>query len=170
VALTIAIVLILILGIALFRSPAIIILSKLPVLIPLVVTAGIMGFGGIDFKPSTIIIFTVAFALSSDGTIYILAEYWNQLRKHPGNPAAISNTIKEVGVSMIYTSIILFFGFAIFAASSFGGTASLGILMSITIASSLFTNLVLLPSILISIEQYKEKRKIRVSEKLKVKS
>jgi predicted RND superfamily exporter protein len=159
VALSIAIVLILMLGIALFRSPAIILLSKLPVLVPLFVTAGIMGYGGIDFKPSTIIIFTVAFALSSDGTIYILTEYWNQLRRNPGNPLAISKTIKEVGASMIYTSIILFFGFAIFAASSFGGTASLGILMSITIASSLFTNLVFLPSILLSIENIKEKRR-----------
>lgn len=157
VALIIAIVLILLLGIVLFRSIAIIVLSKLPCLIPLAMTAGIMGFFNIPFKPSTIIIFTIAFGLSSDGTIYILAEYWNQLRRKTVNP--ISATIKEVGISMIYTASILFCGFAIFAASSFGGTVALGILMSITIAIALVTNLLMLPSILLSLENFNAKRK-----------
>jgi len=147
--------LIIMVGLALFRSVPIILLSKLPCLIPLVVTAGIMGFGGIHFKPSTILVFSIAFGLASDGTIYILAEYWNQL-KRKGNTdysKAISNTINEVGVSMIYTASILFTGMAIFAMSDFGGTVALGVLMSITIAVSLFTNLILLPSILLSLEK-----------------
>jgi len=165
IALIIAIFLILLLGMLLFRSIAIIVLSKLPCLIPLAMTAGIMGFFNIPFKPSTIIIFTIAFGLSSDGTIYILAEYWNQLRKKTVNP--ISATIREVAISMIYTCAILFCGFAIFAASSFGGTVALGILMSITIAIALFTNLLMLPSILLSLENYKEKKRLK---KLKVKS
>jgi predicted RND superfamily exporter protein len=155
VSLIIAIVLIILVGLALFRSVPIILLSKLPCLIPLVVTAGIMGFGGIHFKPSTILVFSIAFGLASDGTIYILAEYWNQL-KRKGNSdysKAISNTINEVGVSMIYTASILFTGMAIFALSDFGGTVALGVLMSITIAVSLFTNLILLPSILLSLEK-----------------
>jgi uncharacterized protein len=155
ISLVIAIVLIIMVGLALFRSVPIILLSKLPCLIPLVVTAGIMGFGGIHFKPSTILVFSIAFGLASDGTIYILAEYWNQL-KRKGNTdysKAISNTINEVGVSMIYTASILFTGMAIFAMSDFGGTVALGVLMSITIAVSLFTNLILLPSILLSLEK-----------------
>jgi uncharacterized protein len=159
VALSIAIVLILILGMALFRSVAIIVLSKLPCLIPLAMTAGIMGYFGINFKPSTILIFSIAFGLSSDGTIYILTEYWNQLRKKDLNPEnAVSRAIQEVGVSMIYTAAILFVGFAIFAASKFGGTAALGVLMSITIAVALFTNLLLLPSILLSLEGHRRRK------------
>ena len=155
VSLLIAIGLILIIGIVLFRSVAIIVLSKIPCLIPLIMTAGIMGFFGIPLKPSTILIFSIAFGIASDGTIYILTEYRHQLKKKniSNYSKAISNTIKETGLSMIYTAIILFSGFSIFAASSFGGTVALGILISITLVVSLCTNLVLLPCILLSLER-----------------
>ncbi|MCC7301589.1 MAG: MMPL family transporter [Bacteroidia bacterium] len=155
ISLIIAIVLILIIGMILFRSVAIIILSKAPALIPLVITAGIMGFLGIPFKPSTILIFSIAFGIASDGTIYILTEYRNQLLKgkNTDKNKAISRTIHEIGISMIYTAVILFSGFVIFSVSSFGGTVSLGILLSVTLLVSLFTNLVLLPSILLSLEK-----------------
>jgi predicted RND superfamily exporter protein len=154
VSLLIAIGLILLLGIALFRSIPIVILSKLPCLIPLAITAGIMGFAGIPFKPSTILIFSIAFGIASDGTIYILTEYRYQLRKsREDRSKAISRTVRELGTSMIYTNTILFFGFAIFAASSFGGTQAMGILISVTLLVSLTTNLLLLPSILLSLEK-----------------
>ncbi len=155
VSLLIAIGLILILGMVLFRSVWIIVLSKLPCLIPLVITAGIMGFLGIPFKSSTILIFSIAFGIASDGTIYILTEYRHQLRKlSPSNYSkAVSNAIHETGVSMVYTNTILFFGFAIFVLSSFGGTVALGILLSITLIVSLATNLILLPCILLSLEK-----------------
>lgn len=155
VSLLIAIVLILLLGMVLFRSVWIIVLSKIPCLIPLVMTAGIMGFLGIPFKSSTILIFSIAFGIASDGTIYILTEYRHQLRKlSAGNVSqAVSRTISETGLSMIYTNVILFFGFAIFLVSSFGGTVALGILLSITLLISLATNLVLLPCILLSLEK-----------------
>ncbi len=152
ISLIIAIVLILLIGMILFRSIFIIILSKIPTLIPLVVTAGIMGYFNIPFKPSTILVFSIAFGLASDGTIYILTEYRQQLNKGAG-PNSIHNTVKEVGLSMIYTNIILFFGFSIFIVSSFGGTAAMGILISITLISSLCTNLLLLPSLLLTLEK-----------------
>jgi predicted RND superfamily exporter protein len=152
ISLLIAIGLILLIGMVLFRSVLIIVLSKIPCLIPLVVTAGIMGYFNIPFKPSTILIFSIAFGLASDGTIYILTEYRQQLNSGAG-ANSIHNTVKEVGLSMIYTNIILFFGFAIFIVSSFGGTAAMGTLISITLLSALVTNLVLLPSILLTLEK-----------------
>jgi len=151
ISLMIAIGLILLIGMALFRSIAIILLSKLPCLIPLAMTAGVMGFLGIPFKPSTILIFSIAFGIASDGTIYILTEYRHQLKKGESRESAISHTIRELGISMIYTNIILFFGFAIFAVSTFGGTKAMGILLSLTLLVSLATNLLLLPSILLSL-------------------
>jgi predicted RND superfamily exporter protein len=156
VSLSIAILLILLIGMALFRSVAIIVLSKLPCLIPLVMTAGIMGYCGIPFKSSTILIFSIAFGIASDGTIYILTEYRQQLRKLSVANAskAVENAIHETGLSMIYTNVILFFGFAIFIFSGFGGTVALGILLSITLLVSLVTNLVLLPCILLSLEKW----------------
>ena len=156
ISLGIEIFIILILGIVLFRSIAIIVLSKLPCLIPLVITAGIMGFMDIYIKPTTILVFSIAFGIASDGTIYILAEYRNQLkRKKAGEniASAVSATIKGTGLSMVYTNIVLFFGFAIFAASNFGGTVALGILISVTLLVSLVTNLLLMPSILLSLER-----------------
>ena len=158
-SLLIEIILIAIVGITLFRSVRIILLSKLPCLIPLVITAGIMGFFGIRFKPTTILIFSIAFGISSDGTIYFLSKYRQELKKHGKSAAkAISETIKGTGLSMIYTSIILFCGFSIFSASSFGGTIALGVLISLTLLISLFTNLILLPAILLSINNRKIKK------------
>jgi uncharacterized protein len=155
ISLLIAIILILLVGLVLFRSFSIIILSKIPCLIPLVMTAGIMGFMDIHFKPTTILVFSIAFGLASDGTIYILTEYRNQLRRKfvTDYSNAVSYTVHEVGKSMIYTAVILFSGFAIFTASSFGGTVALGILISITLLVSMFSNLILLPSILLSLEK-----------------
>jgi predicted RND superfamily exporter protein len=153
-SLLIEIILIAIVGIALFRSVRIILLSKLPCLIPLVITAGVMGFLDIRFKPSTILIFSIAFGISSDGTIYFLTKYRQELKKYKRTASdAISAAIKDTGLSMIYTSIILFCGFAIFSASSFGGTAALGVLVSLTLLISMFTNLILLPAILLSIHR-----------------
>lgn len=159
-SLVIEIILIAIVGIALFRSVRIIILSKLPCLIPLIITAGIMGFLDIRFKPSTILIFSIAFGISSDGTIYFLTKYRQELKKMKSPAEAISAAIHDTGLSMIYTSIILFCGFAIFAASSFGGTVALGVLVSLTLLMSMFTNLILLPAILLSIHTKKTKKEI----------
>lgn len=156
-SLIIEIILIALVGIALFRSVRIIILSKLPCLIPLVITAGIMGFCGIRFKPSTILIFSMAFGISSDGTIYFLTKYRQELSEHKKTASqAISAAIRETGFSMIYTAIILLAGFFIFALSSFGGTQALGILISITLFVAMLTNLILLPAILLSLAEYSD--------------
>lgn len=160
-SLLIEIILIAIVGIALFRSVRIIVLSKIPCLIPLVITAGIMGFLDIRFKPSTILIFSIAFGISSDGTIYFLTKYRQELKKHNlGAVAAITAAIKDTGLSMVYTSIILFSGFSIFSASSFGGTVALGVLVSLTLLISMFTNIILLPAILLSIHKKSLKKEI----------
>lgn len=155
-SLLIEIILIALVGMLLFRSVSIIILSKLPCLIPLVITAGIMGFLDIRFKPSTILIFSIAFGISSDGTIYFLTKYRQELNKRHSHLKAISAAIHDTGLSMVYTSIILFFGFSIFSISSFGGTAALGILISLTLMMAMFTNLLLLPSILLSLARPKK--------------
>lgn len=163
-SLVIEIVLIALVGMALFRSVRIIILSKLPCLIPLVITAGVMGFLDIRFKPSTILIFSIAFGISSDGTIYFLTKYRQELKKNGGEAfKAISAAIKDTGLSMVYTSVILFFGFSIFSVSSFGGTAALGILISLTLLMSLITNLILLPAILLSIANKKQAKELMKS-------
>jgi hypothetical protein len=113
-----------------------------------------MGYFGINIKPSTILVFSVAFGISVDDTIHYLAKYRQELRL-TGNDIgrSVHLALKETGVSMVYTSIILFFGFGVFASSDFGGTQALGILVSLTLLVAMFANLILLPSILMSFEK-----------------
>jgi len=149
-----AIILIAIVMFTLFMSPRMILISVIPSLVPLIITAGLMGFFHIYLKPSTILIFSIAFGISSDGTLYFLTKYRQELKGQATSISkAVSLTIKETGVSMIYTAIILFFGFGIFAASSFGGTQALGILISVTLLIAYCSNLILLPCFLLSLEK-----------------
>lgn len=149
-----AIILISLILFMLFMSFRMIAVSILPSLIPLAITAGLMGFFDIPLKPSTILIFSIAFGISSDGTIYFLTKYRHEMRLFPLSISkAVSLTIRETGVSMIYTAVILFFGFSIFSASGFGGTAALGILISVTLLVAMLSNLILLPSFLIALER-----------------
>jgi predicted RND superfamily exporter protein len=149
-----AVILIAIVLYTLFMSPRMILISVIPSLVPLMITAGIMGFFHIYIKPSTILVFSIAFGIASDGTLYFLTKYRQELKHTHGSISkAVSLTIKETGVSMIYTAIILFCGFGIFAASSFGGTAALGILISVTLLIAYCSNLILLPCFLLSLEK-----------------
>jgi len=142
----------------LFRGVRMIAISLLPNLIPLIITAGIMGFFGIPLKPSSILIFSIAMGISSDQTIYFITRYRHELR-HTGKSISsiVSETIAETGISMIYIATILFFGFGVFAASTFGGTQALGILLSVTLLVSMISNLTLLPAFLLSVEKRKKK-------------
>lgn len=133
----------------LFGSIRMIFISLIPNVIPLIITAGIMGFVGIPLKPSTAIIFSIVFGISVDDSIHFLAKYRQELKANRFFvPIAISKSLRETGTSMIYTSIILFCGFIIFAGSSLSGTQYLGILTSLTLVIAMFTNLTVLPALL----------------------
>jgi predicted RND superfamily exporter protein len=134
----------------LFRNIKMVIISFLPNIVPLVVTAGIMGFIGLDLKPSTALIFSISFGITVDNTIHFLARYRYARRTGDNIRGAITNSFKDTGLSMIYTSIILFFGFVIFTGSSFGSTVALGLLTSITLVIALFANLLILPALIIT--------------------
>lgn len=159
-SLILAIVLIALLMWVLFRGGRMILISLVPNIVPLIITAGIMGFAGIPLKPSTILIFSIAFGIASDQTIYFLTRYRQELRSTNWTISeVVSDTIKETGLSMIYVAMILFFGFGIFAASTFGGTVSLGVLLSVTLLVALISNLTLLPAFLLSLEKRNLKKK-----------
>lgn len=138
----------------LFLSWRMVLISLIPNIIPLIMTFGIMGFFGIRLKPSTIIIFSIAYGIVVDFTIHYLAKYRHSLKKHNWDMSkAIPESLMEAGPSIIYTAIALFAGFIIFAASNFGGTIVLGVLTSIALIFGMFMNLILLPSILLSLEK-----------------
>lgn len=156
-----AVLLIALLMLTLFTSFRMILISIVPSLVALLITAGVMGYLGIPLKPSTILVFSIAFGISSDGTLYFLTKYRHELRHNKLSIAeAVSLTISETGVSMIYTAIVLFFGFGMFALSGFGGTQALGILLSFTLIVAYCSNLILLPAFLLSLEKYLNKKEI----------
>ncbi|MEP0986139.1 MMPL family transporter [Ekhidna sp.] len=140
----------------LFRNVKMIIISIIPNIIPLLITAGIMGYFGIPLKPSTALIFSIVFGISVDDSIHFLAKYRQELYASKFNVSkAISKSIRETGSSMIYTSIILFFGFIIFVLSEFGGTIALGKLTSITLFFAMITNVLVLPALILQFDSGK---------------
>jgi len=135
----------------LFRSLRILICSLIPNIIPLLITAGVMGWMGVHLKPSTVLIFSVALGIAIDVTIRFLVNYKQELPLHDHNlEKTVIETIHGTGISIIYTSLVLTAGFIIFCFSGFGGTKALGWLTSLTLITATLTNLVLLPAILIS--------------------
>jgi predicted RND superfamily exporter protein len=153
-SLSLAIALIALFMAYLFRSFRMIIISLIPNLLPLVITAGVMGFVGVPIKPSTILVFSIAFGISVDDTIHFLAKYRQELIANQWRiQKSVYAALRETGVSMFYTSIVLFFGFSVFIISSFGGTVALGALVSATLLFAMLANLVLLPSLLLSLER-----------------
>jgi len=154
ISLGLAILLIALLMAWMFRSFRMILISLVPNLLPLLLTAGIMGFLGVPIKPSTILVFSIAFGISVDDTIHFLAKYRQELKANNWKiKRSVYASIRETGVSMFYTSIVLFFGFSVFMISSFGGTVALGGLVSATLLFAMLANLLLLPSLLLSLEK-----------------
>ena len=154
ISLSLAILLIAIFMAWMFRSFRMIIVSLVPNLLPLLVTAGMMGFLGVPIKPSTILVFSIAFGISVDDTIHFLAKYRQELKANNWRiKRSVYAALRETGVSMFYTSIVLFFGFSVFMISSFGGTVALGGLVSATLLFAMLANLLLLPSLLLSLEK-----------------
>lgn len=153
-SLSLAILLISLFMAYMFRSFRMIVISLVPNILPLLVTAGLMGYLGVPIKPSTILVFSIAFGISVDDTIHFLAKYRQELQaNHWKIRKSVYAALRETAVSMFYTSIVLFFGFSVFIISSFGGTVALGALVSATLLFAMLANLILLPSLLLSLER-----------------
>jgi hypothetical protein len=138
-----------------FTSVRMIVVSMLPNIIPLIITAAIMGFTGVPVKPSTIIVFSIALGISVDNAIQYLSRYRHELKvtNHDIGRSTI-NALREAGFSMIYTSIVLVLGFSVFMVSGFGGTQALGMLVSTTLFIAMFFNIMVLPSFLLVLDKY----------------
>lgn len=137
-----------------FWSARMVIISFIPNIIPQIMTAGLMGFLNIPLKPSTILVFSIALGIAVNDTIHYLAKYRQELRLHNWSiKESALRAIKESGSSMVYTSLVLLFGFGCFAASEFDGTRALGVLTAVTLFVAMFTNLILLPALLLSFQK-----------------
>jgi len=141
----------------LFRSFKILICSLIPNVIPLVITAGVMGWTGVAIKPSTVLVFSVALGIAIDITIRFLVNYKQEMQSSTKSPhEMVVDTIHKTGISIIYTSLVLIAGFVIFCFSGFGGTQALGWLTSLTLVLATLTNLIFLPTLLMTLIKRKK--------------
>jgi predicted RND superfamily exporter protein len=153
-SMALAILLISIIMALMFSSWRMVAMSLTPNIIPLVFTAALMGFAGIPIKSSTILVFSIAFGIAVDNTIHFMTKYRQELKATGWDiKKSVILALKETGVSMIYTSVVLFLGFGIFSVSNFGGTRAMGILVSLTLIVAVIANLILLPSLLFSLDR-----------------
>jgi predicted RND superfamily exporter protein len=145
--------------IVLFRSWRILLISMVVNIVPLLITAGIMGWVGIPIKPSTVLVFSVALGITIDVTIRFLVNFKQELQRNDDGIANnVERTIRDTGLSIIYTSLILIVGFGVFALSDFDGTKSLGYLTSLTLLMAMITNLTLQPALLLWMDKAEKKR------------
>jgi predicted RND superfamily exporter protein len=152
-----------------YRSPRMILVSIFANLLPLIFTAGLMGYFNISIKPSTLLVFSVTYGIAVDTAVHFLSKYRQHKACRGIDPEmAVVNTMKEVSVSVIYTVSVLFIGFGIFVVSEFGGTKAMGFLISITLLIAVVSNLLLVPSILIRrIQRDKLMGKVKMIKKVK---
>jgi uncharacterized protein len=137
-----------------FWSARMVFISFIPNIIPQIITAGLMGFANIPLKPSTILVFSIALGITVDNTIHYLAKYRQELKFHNWKiKESALLAIRETGASMVYTSLVLLFGFGCFAASEFEGSRALGVLTAVTLLVAMFTNLIVLPALLLSFQR-----------------
>lgn len=154
-----AILTIAILILYLFRSFKMVMASVITNILPLCITSGLMGYFGIPLKPSTILVFSIAFGISVDNAIQFMAKYRHDLHQSGGKvKKSVFSALRETGISTFYTSVVLILGFATFTLSSFSGTIALGGLISCTLAFAMFANLVVLPSLVLTFEKKKTKK------------
>lgn len=154
-----AIAVIAILMLYLFRSFKMVMASVITNILPLCITSGLMGYFGIPLKPSTILVFSIAFGISVDNAIQFMAKYKHDLIQSGGKvKKSVFSALRETGISTFYTSVVLILGFATFTLSSFSGTIALGGLISCTLAFAMFANLVVLPSLVLTFEKKKTKK------------
>jgi len=142
----------------LFRSFKMVMASVITNVLPLCITSGLMGYFGIPLKPSTILVFSIAFGISVDNAIQFMAKYRHDLIQNNGKiKKSVFSALRETGISTFYTSVVLIFGFAIFTLSSFSGTIALGGLISCTLLFAMFANLLVLPALVLTFEKRKLK-------------
>jgi predicted RND superfamily exporter protein len=153
-----AILLIIVVITILFPSARLVVITLIPNILAILITAGIMGYFNIPLKPSTVLVFSIAFGIAVDASFHFLVTYRQDLMLHNWDISkTITYALNQTGASIIYTSLVLFFGFGIFCFSTFGSTISLGALTSITILCAMFTNIIMIPALLISFDKKSKK-------------
>jgi len=132
----------------LFRNWKMLFISLVPNMIPLIFAAAILGWADIELEAGITMVFAIVFGIAVDDTIHFLSKYKLSREKGLDVEASLERTFVETGKAIIFTSIILFFGFLIMLFSIHPPSNSLGLIISVTLGSAVFADLLVLPLLL----------------------
>lgn len=128
-----------------FKNIAMMILSLLLNLIPLIVSAGILGITGLELRGETMLIFTIGFVIAVDDTIHLLSKYQWERKRGKDQKEAINLAQKECGKAIVATSVIIIGGFLILMKSTTVTISILGVFTALIVLFALAIDLILAP-------------------------
>jgi CRP-like cAMP-binding protein len=137
---------------AVLFSPKVGLLTMLPNLLPILVNFGLMGWAGIHLSVATSLIASIAIGLSVDDTIHYMVRFNREFKKDFIRRKAVARSSTTVGRPMVFTTLTLCLGFSVLLFSHFIPTIVFGFLILATLFIALWSDLLLLPIILLKIE------------------
>lgn len=146
--LSLALILVSILMAMLFRNAKVALIALVPNILPLLIAAALLGFFNIPLEAGISIVFAIIFGIAVDDTIHFLSKYKLAKDYLQDREEAIRIAFKEAGRAIIFTSIILFFGFLVLLFSIHPPSVTIGILIAITLLSAVITDLTVLPALI----------------------
>jgi predicted RND superfamily exporter protein len=129
-----------------FRSLRYGMVALVPNLFPLVVLLGAMKLGGFDLKPSTILVFSIAFGLAVDDTIHLLGRFRRAIRQGFPLEAALHQSITETGPAILKTTIVVASGFSLLMFAEFEVMFLVGLMTAVSAVTAVAADLFLFPS------------------------
>jgi predicted RND superfamily exporter protein len=133
---------------AMLRSLRLLAVALVPNLLPIVATAGVMGFAGIHLNLNTMLVASIALGIAVDDTIHFLYQFAARRREGAGSEAALAHAFQHSGRAMVGTSLVLAAGFAVFQAAQMVNVGEFGMLVAITVGFALLFDLILTPALL----------------------
>jgi predicted RND superfamily exporter protein len=147
---SIALALVLIWGVMsfLFRSVRFGLLAMIPNFFPLVVLLGVMAVAGVPLKPSTILVFSIAFGIAVDDSIHFMGRFTHLLASEFGGNRAIRGALRDTGPALVMSTVVVTGGFSLLLISRFELLFLVGLLTATTAITALLADLFLFPALL----------------------
>ncbi len=134
--------------IVLFRSLRYGLLSIIPSVVPIVLAAAVAGYLGVFLDQSAVVVFAMTMGLAVDDAIHVMSRYLTFKQSGASTKTAIRHAMNESGRAVLFTSIVLVFGFSVLCFGSFTTVVNVGLFGSIIMLLALIGDLIFLPAIL----------------------
>lgn len=131
------------------RNLRLALLSLLPNLFPALAALGLWGWIQGEVNLAVSVVASISFGIIVDDTTHFFAKYVFARRKGMNPQDAMRNTLEDVGLAVILTSVVLAAGFIVLATSGFAISVHMGLLTAITVGVAVFAEFMLVPALLL---------------------